>query len=125
MITKADSSPGLLDTAKLVLAALVLIGGIFAYYYYEDESLLLRVAGVLVALGIGAVIAFQSAQGQLLWRFIQGSRVEIRKVVWPTRQETIQMTLTVLVFVLIMGVFFWMLDLFLLWGTRLVTGQGG
>jgi len=125
MITKADSSPGLLDTAKLVLAALVLIGGIFAYYYYEDESLLLRVAGVLVALGIGAVIAFQSAQGQLLWRFIQGSRVEIRKVVWPTRQETIQMTLTVLVFVLIMGVFFWLLDLFLLWGTRLVTGQGG
>ena len=110
MITKADSSPGLLDTAKLVLAALVLIGGIFAYYYYEDESLLLRVAGVLVALGIGAVIAFQSAQGQLLWRFIQGSRVEIRKVVWPTRQETAQTTLIVTVVVLLVGLFLWGLD---------------
>lgn len=125
MNTKTDSSPGLLDTVKLVLAAAVLLGGIFAYYVYENESLLLRVAGVLVAFAVGAVIAFQSAQGQALWTFIQGSRIEIRKVVWPTRQETLQTTLTVMVFALFMGVFFWILDLFLLWGTRLVTGQGG
>ena len=125
MNTKTDSGPGLLDTVKLVLAAAVLLGGISTYYIFENESLLLRVAGVLVAFGIGAVIAFQSAQGQALWTFIQGSRSEIRKVVWPTRQETLQTTLTVMVFALFMGVFFWMLDLFLLWGTRLVTGQGG
>jgi preprotein translocase subunit SecE len=125
MNTKTDSSPGFLDTVKLVLAAATLIGGIAAYYIFEDESLLLRVAAVLVAFAIGVVIAFQSAQGQALWIFIQGSRVEIRKVIWPTRQETLQTTLTVMVFALFMGVFFWMLDLFLLWGTRLVTGQGG
>ena len=125
MNTKIDSSPGLLDTVKLVLAAAVLLGGIAAYYVYENESLLLRVAGVLVAFAVCAVIAFQSAQGQALWTFIQGSRIEIRKVVWPTRQETLQTTLTVMVFALFMGVFFWILDLFLLWGTRLVTGQGG
>jgi preprotein translocase subunit SecE len=125
MNTKIDSSPGLLDTVKLVLAAAVLVGGISAYYIFENESLLLRVAAVLVAFGIGVLIAFQSAQGQALWIFIQGSRGEIRKVVWPTRQETLQTTLTVLVFTLFMGVFFWILDLFLLWGTRLVTGQGG
>lgn len=125
MNTKTDESPGLLDTVKLVLAAAVLLGGIASYYVYENESLLLRVAGVLVAFAVGAVIAFQSAQGQALWTFIQGSRIEIRKVVWPTRQETMQTTLTVIVFTLFMGVFFWMLDLFLLWGTRLVTGQGG
>ena len=125
MNTKIDSSPGLLDTVKLVMAAAVLLGGIAAYYVYENESLLLRVAGVLVAFAVGAVIAFQSAQGQALWTFIQGSRIEIRKVVWPTRQETLQTTLTVMVFALFMGVFFWILDLFLLWGTRLVTGQGG
>jgi preprotein translocase subunit SecE len=125
MNTKADSGPGLLDTAKLILAAAVLLGGITAYYVYENESLLLRVAGVLVSFAIGAVIAFQSAQGQALWDFIQGSRGELRKVIWPTRQETLQTTLTVLVFTLLLGVFFWMLDLFLLWGTRIVTGQGG
>ena len=51
--------------------------------------------------------------------------MEMRKVVWPTREESIQTTIAVLVFALIMGVFFWFLDLFLLWFTRLLTGQGG
>ena len=115
----------MLDTVKLVLAALVLIGGIAGYYYFENESILLRVAGLLVAAAIGAVIAFQSLQGQNLWRFVQSSRNEIRKVIWPTRQETMQTTLTVFVFVLILGIFFWVLDLILLWATRLLTGQGG
>jgi preprotein translocase subunit SecE len=125
MKAKTDSSPGPLDTAKLLLAAAILVGGIAAYYMFENESLLLRVAGVLVALGVGAVIVLQSVQGQVLWDFIQSSRGEIRKVIWPTRQETLQTTLTVMVFALIMGVFFWVLDLFLLWGTKLVMGQGG
>jgi preprotein translocase subunit SecE len=125
MSTKVDSGPGLLDTVKLVLAAAVLLGGITAYYVYENESLLLRVAGVLVSFVIGAVIVFQSVQGQALWQFIQSARGELRKVIWPTRQETLQTTLTVLVFTLLLGVFFWMLDFFLLWGTRVLTGQGG
>ena len=113
-----------MDTVKLLIAAAVLVAGIGAYYYYEDQSLLLRVAGVLVALALGVVIALQSTQGQALWQFIQGSRVELRKVVWPTRQEAFQTTLTVIVFTLIMGTFFWLLDLLLLWGTRVLTGQG-
>jgi len=124
MSTKVESGPGPLDTILLLLAAAVLIGGIAAYYVFEDESLPLRVAGVLVSLAIGTVIAMRSAQGQNLWRFIQGSRVEIRKVIWPTRQEALQTTLTVLVFALILGIFFWGLDFFLLWGTRVLTGQG-
>jgi len=125
MNTKAEATPGAADTVKLILAVAVLIGGIAAYYYFENESILLRVAGLLVAVAIGAVIAFQSLQGQLLWRFIQSSRNEIRKVIWPTRQETLQTTLTVLVFTLILGVFFWILDLILLWGTGVLTGKGG
>ncbi len=125
MNTKAESTPGVLDTIKLILAAAALVGGIVAYYYFENESILLRVAGLLVALAIGVVIAFQSLQGQNLWRFVQSSRNEIRKVIWPTRQETMQTTLTVLVFTLILGVFFWILDLILLWATGLLTGQGG
>ena len=106
------------------MAAAVLLGGIVAYNYYEDESLLLRVAGVLVALAICVVIVFQTTQGHVLWQFIQGSRVEIRKVVWPTRQETLQTTLTVFVFVLILGVFFWALDAFLLWIVGMIRGGG-
>ena len=107
MSTKVQTGPGPLDTVKLMLAALVLIGGIVAYYYFEDESILLRAAGVLIGLALGIVIAMQSTQGRELWRFIQGARVELRKVIWPTRQEAMQTTLTVLVFVLILGIFFW------------------
>ena len=66
----------------------------------------------------------QSAQGKTLWAFIQGARVELRKVVWPTREEAVQTTIIVLVFAMIMGTFFWLLDLLLLTVTRFITGQG-
>lgn len=125
MDTKVDTQKTALDTLKLLVAGAVLLGGVVGYYYYPDVSVLLRAIGVLIALAIAVVIALQSVQGQALWRFVQGSRVEMRKVVWPTREEAIQTTIAVLVFALIMGVFFWLLDLFLLWFTRFLTGQGG
>jgi preprotein translocase subunit SecE len=63
-------------------------------------------------------------QGRTLWKFIQGARVELNKVVWPTREETIQTTLVVLVVALFGGVFFFLLDMFLAWVTSRLTGQG-
>jgi len=125
MNTKAEDTASPLDTGKLLVAAAILVGGIWGYYYFVDESVLLRAIGVLVAFVVALLVAFQSTQGQALWKFIQGSRVELRKVVWPTRQEAVQTTVAVLVFALMMGVFFWLLDMFLLWVTRILTGQGG
>jgi len=125
MDTKVEREPTFLDTAKLIAALAILLGGIGAYYYYPDASILLRAIGVLVAAGVAAWVALQSAQGQSLWRFIQASRVELRKVVWPTREETLQTTAAVLIFSVIMGVFFWLLDFFLLFVTSRLTGQGG
>ena len=125
METRVENQHTLLDTAKLLLAAAILVGSIVAYYYYVDVPVVLRAVGVLVALGLATWVALQSLQGQSFWRFVQGARVELRKVVWPTREETIQTTVTVLVFALIMGVFFWLLDLFLLFFTSQLTGQGG
>ena len=124
MTTKVETGPGPVDALKLVLAAAVVVGGVVAYYYFENELLPLRVGAVIVGLALGIAIAFQSMQGKELWRFIQGSRAEVRKVVWPTRQETLQTTLTVFVFVLILGVFFWLLDMGLLAITKFATGQG-
>jgi len=124
MDAKVDSKPTIMDTVLLLLSVAILIGSIVAYYYFAGESVLLRSVGVLVAFILAVWIAFQSAQGRTLWSFIQGSRVELRKVVWPTREETIQTTIVVLAFVAIMGTFFWLLDLMLLWFTRFVTGQG-
>jgi preprotein translocase subunit SecE len=124
METREDTEPTLFDTAKLLLALAILVGSVVGYYYYANEAAVLRAAGVFVAFLAAVWIAFQSAQGQTLWRFIQGSRVELRKVVWPTREETMQTTVVVLVFATIMGVFFWLLDLSLLWFTSFVTGRG-
>ena len=125
MDSKTDSQPTILDTIKIFVAVAVLVGSIVAYYYYANESVLLRSIGVLLALALAVWIALQSLQGQHLWRFIQGSRVELRKVVWPTREETIQTTGIVLLFATIMGTFFWLLDIALLALTTYVTGRGG
>ena len=125
MDTKVESQPTYVDTAKLVLAAGIVLIGFVAYYYFGDASTLLRALAVLVAAGLAAFVAFQSAQGRALWQFIQASRVELRKVVWPTREETIQTTIAVLIFAVIMGTFFWLLDILLLYVTSKVTGQGG
>jgi preprotein translocase subunit SecE len=122
MDAKVDSKPTVMDTVLLLLSVAILLGSIVAYYYFANESLLLRSLGVLGAFIVSIWIAMRSAQGQTLWGFIQGSRVELRKVVWPTREETVQTSLIVLVFTAIMGTFFLLLDIFLRWFTSLITG---
>ncbi len=124
MSTQTETSQsGALDIIKLLIAAFVLVGGLYGYYYYENDlALPLRVLMVLAGTGIGIAIAMTSTQGQRLWHFIQGSRVEIRKVIWPTRQETTQTAIAVFVFTLIMMLFFWALDSGLLWVTRRLVG---
>ena len=114
---------GALDILKLLVAAVVLVGGLYGYYYFENDlSLPLRVLLVLGGTGVGIAIAMLSTQGQRLWHFVQGSRVELRKVVWPTKQETTQTAIAVFVFTLIMALFFWALDSGLLMLTRSLVG---
>ena len=120
--TQEESTSGVLDIIKLLVAAGVLVGGLYGYYYLLEWSLPLRVLLVLGCLIVGVAIAMTSTQGQRLWAFIQGSRVEIRKVVWPTKQETTQTAIAVFVFTLVMALFFWGLDSFLLWLTRTLVG---
>jgi preprotein translocase subunit SecE len=119
------SGVALIDAFKIVLAAAALVGGVIAYYWYESEPQVLRVLMVLGGLIAGLVILYWSAPGRELWDYVQSSRVELRKMVWPTRQETWRTTLVVFVFVLALGVFFWLVDMALAWGAKHVTGQGG
>jgi preprotein translocase subunit SecE len=124
MTAKTETNQsGALDTLKLLLSAAILVGGLYGFYYYENDlALPLRVLMVLGGTGVGIALAMTSVQGQQLWHFIQGSRVEIRKVVWPTRQETTQTAIAVFVFTLILAMFFWALDSGLLWLTRRLVG---
>jgi preprotein translocase subunit SecE len=118
--TEVESSS--MDTAKLLLSVLLLVAGIGAFYYYEEYSALLRVLGLPAVAGVAVFVAMQTVVGRKVWGFASDSRTEVRKVVWPTRQETMQMTLVVFVMVLIMGVILWLFDMMLMNVVRMVTG---
>jgi preprotein translocase subunit SecE len=125
MTDKVETGASPLDTVKLAAAVAILIGGIASFYLLTSYPLALRWVFVLASLGVGILVALQSAQGRSFWQFVQGSRVELRKVVWPTRQETLQTTLVVFVAVLAMGIFFWVLDWILGSVTAALAGRGG
>ena len=111
------------DTALITLSILVLFFGIGAFYWYEDEPLALRIGMVLVGLLAAAGFAWLSWYGREFWQFALASRIELRKVVWPSRDETVKTTYVVFIFAIVMGLFFWGLDWVLTWLTRLLTGQ--
>lgn len=125
MNSKVETEGSGLDTAKLGVAVALLVGAIVAFYYFADHSLLLRVLGLLAVIGVALFVASQTAAGARTLGFISDSRTEVRKVVWPTRQETFQTALIVFGVVVFMGLVLWLLDMLLLWAVRLLTGQGG
>jgi len=113
------------DTVKLAVAILLVIAGVVGYYVLGNEATWLRWLAVVAGIALGAIVIAFSRYGTVLKQFVADSRVELRKIVWPNRNETLMTTLVVFVFLLIAGVFFWGLDLALAWATRALTGQGG
>jgi len=111
-----------LDSFKLLLAIAVLIFGIVGFYYYEAESQLYRVLGVVFAVIVAVAISATTNLGQGLIGFGREARMEVRKVVWPTRQETVQTTFMVIVAVIIIGIFLWLVDMLLAQAIQLITG---
>ena len=120
-----NTGVAVMDALKLVLAAAALVGGVVIYYWFGDQPAVIRVLAVLAGLIAGLVLLYWSQPGRVLWDYVQASRVELRKMVWPTRQETWKTTFVVFVFVLALGVFFWLVDMLLAWGAKHLTGQGG
>jgi preprotein translocase subunit SecE len=113
------------DKAKITVTILLVIGGIAAYYALAAQGAWLRWLAVVGGIALGIAVFASSKQGRDFWQFMLDSRIELRKVVWPSRQETGMTTLVVFGFVIVAGVFFWLLDLALAWATRQLTGQGG
>jgi len=111
MSTRAETETSTLDTAKLALALAILIGALVGFYYFADLSKLVRVISLTAAVGIAVAIALQTDKGRTLASFVREAQTEVRKVVWPTRQETIQTTLVVMVVVVIIAIFLWLLDM--------------
>jgi preprotein translocase subunit SecE len=125
MNTKVETVAVKLDILKLAIALLILASAIAAFYIYADESQLLRVVGLLAASGIAVTIALQTEKGRALWAFIQDAQVEVRKVVWPTRQETLQTTAIVIIAVIVFAIILGILDWGLGAAIESIIGQGG
>src|ERR1700678_2939645 len=111
------------DTALMMLSVVVLIAGIVAFYWYDELALPFRVAMVAAGLAAGAGLMWFTWYGREFWQFAQAARIELRKVVWPEREETIKTTYVVFGFAVVMGLFFWLLDMGLTYLTRLLGGQ--
>jgi preprotein translocase subunit SecE len=113
------------DTALMMSSIVLLLAGIVAFYWFDEQPLVIRVAMVIAGLAAGAGLMRFSWYGREFWQFAQAARVELRKVVWPEREETIKTTYVVFIFAIVMGVFFWLLDIGLTYLTRLLGGQTG
>ena len=114
----------MLDKIKLLIAVLLVIAGVAGFYVLPDLPALVRVLMVLGGLVAAAVVMYFTAPGKAFFAFAGEARDETRKVVWPTRKETIQTTAIVLVFVFVMALFLWIVDSILLWLVGMALGGG-
>jgi preprotein translocase subunit SecE len=111
------------DTALMTLSILVLMAGVVAFYWYDEDPLALRLGMVAGGLIVAGGLLWVSWYGREFRQFAQAARVELRKVVWPSREDTLRTTMMVILFAIAMGVFFWVLDMILTWLIRWLTGQ--
>jgi|TARA_R110002111_G_scaffold178110_3_gene244093 preprotein translocase subunit SecE len=122
MNAEIEQETGQFDLIKLVLAIAVTVAAIAGFYYFAEQSLLLRVIGLLVVLMLAVGLVYTTNLGRSFWLFAQGSSIELKKIVWPTKKETMQTTLIVVVMVLFVGILLWMFDGLLMWGVGFITG---
>ena len=125
MTDQVQENATALDALKLAAGVVILAAGVAGFYLLVDLPIWLRWIIVLAALVAGALVGLQSYQGKTFWQFVQSSRIELRKVVWPTGKETQQVTLVVFVMIIALGLFFWGVDTLLAFLTKWLTGRGG
>ena len=122
MAETAEQTNSGMDKVKLALAAILVLVGFYGFYEYAAQPLLYRVLGILLFVVVAAGIALTTTKGRALMAFMQSARTEVRKMVWPTRAETLQTTLVILVVVILVGLFLWLLDTFLGWIMSMIIG---
>ncbi len=123
MNTQTEASTNVFDVVKQVFSVVFVIAGIAAFYHFSDVKLIYRVLGLLAVSGGVVAMLATTAWGHTITAFVADSKIEVRKIVWPTRDETTRTTLLVFAMVSIVSLVLWLLDTFLFWGVRLLTGQ--
>jgi preprotein translocase subunit SecE len=113
-----------MDKLKIALAAACVVAGVWGYYYFADAAQVLRVLMVMGGLVAAGAVAWLSVPGKEFFAFAQEAWQEAGRVSWPTRKETLQTTLIVFIFVVIMALFLFAVDTTLAWIVKLLTGRG-
>lgn len=123
-MTQEQAEPRLsqADMLRWAAASLLAVLGLGGFYYFAEQAILYRVLGLVAALALATYALSGSAHGLRLRGFMRESRMEVRKMVWATRAETLQTSLVVFVAVLLMAVFLWLLDRLLSWAVSLLLG---
>jgi preprotein translocase subunit SecE len=111
-----------LDRLKWLVVVAIVAGGIFGNWYYGTEPLLFRVLGLVALAALAVFVAGQTERGRSIWTLMKEARGEIRRVIWPKREETVQTTVIVLILVLIFALILWLLDSGLTWIVARVIG---
>jgi len=122
MSVKAESQGSALDLVKNIVAIALVFAAIAGFYIYSEASFLYRVLGLVAVFLVAAGIALTTSSGKGLLGFMKNARLEVRKMVWPTRVETIQTTLMVVVIVVILAIFLGLIDKLLGEGLILLFG---
>ena len=118
----SDSAQNFVDWLKWIFVLALLGGGVFGNWYYQDESLLIRAVALVAAGLVAGFVALQTERGQRVWNLARQARTELRRVVWPTRQEATQTTLIVLILILLFSLILWGLDSLLSFLVQMVLG---
>ena len=113
-----------MDKIKLGFALLLLAAGIAGFYYLRDSAMVIRVVSVLLGFIMAATVAWFTVQGKQFYNFGKESSEETKKVVWPKRKETMQMTGLVFAFVVVMAIFLWLVDAGLLLAIKSLMSYG-
>jgi preprotein translocase subunit SecE len=114
------------DKIKFVLALLLLAAGVAGFHLLAEQPMILRVLAVAAGVGLCAAVAWRTEPGRQFFGFAREAKDEVRKVVWPTQKETLQMTGLVFVFVVVMAAFLMAVDKGLEWALYdLILGWGG
>ena len=124
MATNSEAQSSVFDTIKILLALVFLLAGIVGFYYFSEQPLLYKVLGILAAVGIAVGISATTVKGRGLLSFLGLARSEVRKMVWPTRAETMQTTLMVFIMVVILAIFLWFVDMLLGAGVKALLSVG-
>ena len=113
------------DKIKLALAALIVLAGMAGFYYLSTSPLVVRLAVLLVGIALAGAVGWTSEPGKRFFAYTQDAIAETKKVVWPSRKETVQTTGIVVAFVIVMALFLWIVDASLVWLVKVLVGREG